>query len=75
MNDYYDARNNGLFNHLCPQLVWYPGCDYIGIWMNICARQTKWGRDFLIVRKTLGDLLQVVAEIMSGDPIEDRAGI
>lgn len=43
--------------------------------MNICAGQTKNGKDFLIVKKTLGDLLQVVAEIMSGDPLEDRGGI
>lgn len=44
------------------------------MWLNICVGKSG-GRDFLIVRKNFGEVLQAVGEIMTGEPITDRGGI
>ena len=74
LKDFYNLKNNKLFCQLCPPLVRFDNSNYIGMWLNICVGQSD-GRDFMVSKKSFGELLEVVAEIMTGDPISDRSGI
>ena len=74
LKDFYSLKNNKLFCQLCPPLVRFDNSNYIGMWLNICIGQSD-GRDFMVAKKSFGELLEVVAEIMTGDPISDRSGI
>ena len=74
LKDFYNLKNNKLFCQLCPPLVRFDNSNYIGMWLNICIGQSD-GRDFMVAKKSFGELLEVVAEIMTGDPISDRSGI
>ena len=69
-----NLKNKKLFCQLCPPLVRFDNSNYIGMWLNICVGQSD-GRDFMVSKKSFGELLEVVAEIMTGDPISDRSGI
>ena len=74
LKDFYSLKNNKLFCQLCPPLVRFDNSNYIGMWLNICIGQSD-GRDFMVAKKSFGELLEVIAEIMTGDPISDRSGI
>ena len=70
--DYYSPGSNALFHRLCPQLAWQPDTEAVGMEMNVSDGNRRESCEFMVVRKTVGELFQVLAAIMTGDPVTDR---
>ena len=71
LKDFFNPNNNKKFANICPALT--RRFNNIGIYVQMHNRITEERQDFLIIRKSLGDILASIAEITAGQNLTDRA--
>lgn len=71
--DFFRREFNEMFSKICPCIVWQKRTDWVGLWVQVQQKDLP-EREFLIVRRNVGQILESLAVMSAGDPIKDRLG-